>query len=73
LQRGFDKPQTVFGDKVWVLRSRPIRQILDKMIFVYKCSAHPRNMGVTKAIIHTRAGLEPFSGPAFPKGYSKKA
>jgi hypothetical protein len=58
LQRRFDQPQTVLSDKVWVVRSRPIRQIVDEMVLVYECSAHPQNMGVTKGIIHTR-GPEP--------------
>jgi hypothetical protein len=50
LERGVDQPQTVLGDKVWVVRNRPIGQILDEMIFVYKCSAHRRNMGIPKGI-----------------------
>jgi hypothetical protein len=67
LQRGVDQHQTVAGDKIWVLRNRPIRQILDEMIFVYKCSAHRRNMGISQGGFYTRAAWNRSARAAFPK------
>jgi hypothetical protein len=56
-----------------VVRSRPIRQILDEMIFVYECSAHHRNMGIPKGISTPARPGTVQRGPRFRKEFSEKA
>jgi hypothetical protein len=73
LERGVDQPQTAPGDKVWVVRKRPIRQIVDEMILVYKCSAHRRNMGIPKDISTPARAWNRSARAAFPEGILRKA
>lgn len=49
LQRRLDQFQSTLGDIIRMLGKGAIRQVLDEMVFVYKGSAHGRNMGVISA------------------------
>jgi hypothetical protein len=70
VQRRFDQFQAARRDVVRMLGNGSIRQIFDETIFVYKGSAHARNMGIRRAffILQTTArngsGTGALSNPA---------
>jgi hypothetical protein len=70
VQRRFDQFETARRDVVRMLGNGSIRQIVDETIFVYKGSAHARNMGIRRAffILQTTArngsGTGALSNPA---------
>jgi hypothetical protein len=76
LQRGVDQPQTIAGGKIWVVRNRPIRQILDEMIFVYNALLIVEIWGfprVSQGYFYTREVRNRSARAAFPEGILRKA